>query len=288
MKAQRPLLTGRISYAAVLSCLRSGGLWLAALGILSLHLAPIALANTSITQGYNVKEPLPIGSIVSIEKNTTDTVFAASTSNIANLLGVVINPESSLITLSNGQRSQVQVATSGTVPVLISDMNGKIARGDHITASPIPGVGMKATASVMVLGIVQGDAGNGTVQSYKDKQGKEHKVTLGQVPVLLNVAYYFKEPEKTIIPSAIQNVANALAGKAVSSTPILISAAIFLVTIIVVVSIIYSMIRSSIISVGRNPMSQSAIYRNLLHMSTLVLLILGGGFAAIYLVLTRL
>jgi hypothetical protein len=103
----------------------------------------------------------------------------------------------------------------------------------------------------------------------------------------IGVAYFFKEPEKTLIPSAIQNVANALAGRQVSALPILLGAGIFLVTIIVVVSIIYSMIKSSIISIGRNPMSQSAVYRDLIQMSALVLGILSVGMISIYLVLTR-
>lgn len=228
-----------------------------------------------------------MGSIVSLQKNTSDTVVAATTSNSDNIFGVVINPESSLLSLSNG-KSQVQIATSGTVQVLVSDINGKIAQGDHITASPISGVGMKATGNVRVIGVSQSELAGGTKQTYKDKAGKEQSVSLGEVPVLVNVAYYFKEPEKTLVPTALQSVANALAGKSVGTLPIIISAAIFLVMLIVVSSLIYSMIRSSIISIGRNPMSQSAVYRNLIQLSSLVLVILAAGFSSIYMVLTRL
>lgn len=245
-------------------------------------------AVTPITQGYIAAEKVAMGSIVSLQKNSSDSIVASNSSNVDNILGIVVNDDLSLITLSNGNENQVQVATSGTVPVLVSDINGKIERGDHITASPINGVGMKATGNVRVVGIAQGDPANPAKHTFKAQNGQEKTVMLGEVPVLVNVAYYFKEPEKTIIPTALQNVANALAGKTVSTTPILISAAIFIVTLIVVTSIIYSMIRSSIISVGRNPMSQSAIYRGLIQLSALVLAILGVAFASIYLVLTRL
>ncbi len=248
----------------------------------------IAGAVTTISQGYTTDAPLSVGTIVSLKKNTSDQVEASTTANNSNTLGVVVNPDNSLLSVSNG-KSQVQVATTGTLQVLVSDINGQIKRGDHITASPITGVGMKATGNVLVLGIAQGDLdGNGGKETYKDKSGKEHTAYIGTVPVLVNVAYYFKEPEKTVIPGAIQNVANAIAGKNVSTMPILVSGGIFVITIIVVVSIVYSMIRSSIISVGRNPMSQSAIYRNLIQLSSLVLLILAVGFSAIYMVLTRL
>jgi hypothetical protein len=90
------------------------------------------------------------------------------------------------------------------------------------------------------------------------------------------------------VPSALQNIANSLAGKEVSTMPILIGVAIFTVMIVMVVSIIYSLIKSSIISVGRNPLSQSAVYRGVIQISALVLAILGVGVVSIYLVLTRL
>lgn len=249
-----------------------------------------ANAITTISQGFATKDKVSIGAIVSLQKGASDQVNAATTSNVGTLFGVVVNDGNSLLTLSNGEASQVQVASSGIVQVLVSDINGKVAHGDQITASPISGVGMKATDNIKVVGIAQGDMSDSHSRktTYKDKDGKEQPVLLGEVPVLLNVSYFFKQPEKTIIPSTIQNVANALAGKAVKPLPIIISAAIFLVTLIVVVSIIYSMIRSSIISVGRNPMSQSAIYRNLIQMSALVVAILAVSVTTIYMILTRL
>ena len=248
----------------------------------------IALAATTISQGYSTSEDLSLGSIVSLEQNSSDRVTAAVTRNADSILGVVINSDSSLLALTNDTKEQVQVATSGTVPVLVSDINGDIHQGDHITASPLKGVGMKATANVRIVGIAQGGMKNATKQTYKDKAGKEHTVTLGEVPVIVNVAYFFKEPEKTVVPTALQNVANALAGKTVSTLPIVLSAAVFLIMLIIVSSIIYSMIKSSIISIGRNPMSQAAVYRDLIQLSSLVIAILAVGLIAIYFILTRL
>ncbi len=244
----------------------------------------------SVSQSYTTETPLTVGSIVSLKKDTTDQVIASLSSNADNLLGVAITNDGSLLTLSNPKDKQVQIATSGTVPVIVSDINGVIKHDDHITASPIAGVGMKATANVRIIGIAQGDmkVTNEGKTDYTDKDGKKYSVQLGQVPTLVNVSYFFKEPDKSVIPPTIQNVANSLAGRQVSTVPILISGAIFLVTIIVVMSIIYSMIKSSIISIGRNPMSQSAVYRDLIQMSALVLAILSVALIAIYLVLTKL
>lgn len=279
---------GTVKLPASLQSLRDVRIWLVAAVLISFALPLTAKALTSISQGYSASEKVSLGSIVSLKKNSSDQVDAATISNVDNLLGVTISDSSSLLSVTNGNSNQIQVATGGTVQVLVSDINGSIERGDHITASPIAGVGMKATGNVRVIGVAQGDFTNGTKQSYKDKDGREKSVKLGQVPVLVNVAYYFKEPDKTIVPASLQSLANALAGKNVSTLPIIISAGIFLVTLIVVSSIIYSMIRSSIISVGRNPMSQSAIYRDLIQLSALVLGILAVALIAIYLVLTRL
>lgn len=269
--------------------LRRSALFGSLLAVVGLILIPLtATALTSLSQSYKADKSIPLGSIVSLVDNTTDQVEASSSKNADNMFGIVIGADDSLLSLSSGTDDQIQVVTSGTVPVLVSDINGPIKQGDHITASPLAGIGMNATSNVRVVGIAQGDLVDSRPHTYKDSSGQKHTVNLGEVPVLVNVAYFFKQPDKTIIPSAIQNIANALAGKKVDTLPILISAAIFIVTIAIVVSITYSMIRSSIISVGRNPLSQSAIYRNLLQLSSLAILILGLGFGSIYLILTRL
>lgn len=257
-------------------------------GALAVLFAPASFAVTSLSESYANKDDVSIGSLVSLQDDQTDIVMAADNTNVDSLLGVVIASGSSLLTLSNGKSDQVQVATTGTLPVLVSDINGTVERGDHVTASPVKGVGMKATANVRIVGIAQGKMTNVKTQTYKDSSGEQKTMKLGEVPVLVNVAYYFKEPDKTIVPAAIQNVANSLAGKDVGTVPILISAAIFLIMLIIVSSLIYSMIKASIISVGRNPLSQSAIYRDLIQLSGLVLVILGVGLVSIYLILTKL
>ena len=257
--------------------------------VVAMYVVQPSSAFISVSQSYTADDALPLGSLVSLKKDTADHVIPSLTSNAENLFGVVITEDGSLLTLKNPQGKQVQIATSGTVPVIVSDVNGVIKQNDHITASPIAGVGMKATANVRIIGIAQGDmkVTSEGKQEYTDKDGHKQTVQLGQVPTLVNVSYFFKEPEKSVIPTAIQNVANSLAGRQVSTVPIIISGAIFLVTIIVVMSLIYSMIKSSIISIGRNPMSQAAVYRGIIQLSALVLAILSGGIISIYFVLTK-
>lgn len=267
------------------------GVWLGLISALYLALLPdVSLALTSVSEGYNADTKLPLAAIVSLKKGSVKDIELTTNENIDNMLGVVIPPENALLSLTNGSETQTQVATGGEVQVLVSDANGKVHRGDHITASAIAGVGMRTTTNARVIGIAQGDMADSDdlKQTYKDKDGKEQTVKISTVSVQVSISYYFKEPDKTLVPSALQNVANSFAGKEVSTMPILISVAIFTVMILVVVSIVYSMIKSSIISVGRNPMSQSAVYRGLIQISALVLAILGVGIIAIYMVLTKL
>ena len=246
-------------------------------------------AITLVSQTFATDKPVPVGSIVSLQKGYTDRVTAATTTNTKDIFGVVINADSSQLAITSGLASQVSIAESGLEQVLISDINGNIVVGDSITSSPISGVGMKATDNSKVIGVAQDSFPNSTAnkESYKDQKGQTQSVKVGQIPVLVNVAYFYKQPDKTIIPQALQNLANSLAGRKVNTLPIIISLAIFLVTLVVVVSMVYSLIRSSIISVGRNPMSQAAVYRNVIQLSGLVILILGVAVGSIYMVLTK-
>lgn len=249
----------------------------------------IAHAATLISQGYMASSVLPAGTIVSLKKDTIDFVESTTASTTNNILGVVINSDASQVSVASDKANQVQVATNGLESVLVSNINGDVVVGDAITGSPIDGVGMKATGNSKVVGIAQDTLPNNrsSKQTYKDKSGQQHDVVIGTVPVLVNVAYYYKQPDKTLFPSSVQNIANALAGKPVSALPIIISIGIFLVTLVLVVSIIYSLIKSSIISVGRNPMAQAAVYRNVIQLSLLILVILGVAIASIYMVLRR-
>jgi hypothetical protein len=254
-------------------------------------LAPAGVyAATLVSQTFAADSPLTAGTIVSLKSGTTDHVTSATVKNAGDIFGVVVNPDSSQLSISSGGADQVNVSQSGVESVLVSDINGSIESGDSITASPLSGVGMKATDNVKIVGIAQDKFPNSSSkkETYTDSKNQKQTVNIGQIPILVSVSYFYKQPDKTLVPQAIQNIANSLAGKKVNTLPILLSIAVFLITLIIVVSIIYSMIRSSIISVGRNPMSQAAVYRNVLQISALVVAILAVSIGAIYMILTKL
>jgi hypothetical protein len=264
--------------------------WLPALGLMGLlFITSSAHATTLLSQSYVTKSTLPVGAIVSLQKGSSDKVESAKIANSNYIFGVVIDDGSSELSLSNDQKNQVHVATTGVEQVLVSDINGGIEVGDSVTASPIEGIGMKATSNTKIIGVAQDKFPNSTAgkQSFKDQNGKQESARIGNVPVLINVAYFYKTPDKTVIPQAVQSVANALAGKKVNALPILISIGVFIIMLIVVVSIIFTLIHSSIISVGRNPMAQAAVYRNVIQLSALIIVIIGVSLGVIYMVLTK-
>ena len=290
-KTPRFLMGSRRGFGPRFMLLKRLGFLSTLLTLIGIILAPaIVGATTLISQGYTADTALAPGSIVSLKKDSISDVSSATISNAGSILGVVITDGNSQLSVSSNGKNQVQVVTNGIERVLVSDINGKINAGDEVTASPISGVGMKVSTTTKVVGVAQDSFPNSTStdQTYKDKSGQTHKAKIGQVPVLVNVAYFYKQPDKTIVPATLQNLANTLAGKTVNTLPIIISVAIFIITLIVVVSIVYSLIHSSIISVGRNPMAQSAVYRNVIQLSLLVVIILAVSVVAIYMVLRKL
>ncbi len=254
--------------------------------LLSALTVSMTTAVAPISQSYLTSKPIPVGSLVSMMDGATDQVEGAASSNAKNLIGVTVN-EGAPITITTGALDQTLVATNGVVPALVSDINGVIENGDQITASPIVGVGMKATSNAKIVGVAQSTMTGSGKQTIKDERGEDQEVNIGQISLLVSVGYHYQQPDKTLIPPAFQNIANSVAGKKVDPLPILISLAIFIITMVVVVSIIYSIIRNSIISIGRNPMAQSAVYRSIIQLSAIVFALIGGGVLAIYFVLTK-
>lgn len=247
-----------------------------------------AQGNSSISQGFQTKDAnISSAALVGIEKDNSNTIELSTTSNKDRLVGVV--GDKPLIELSGGA-SGVQVVTSGLTLALVSDINGKVVNGDKITASPIEGIGMKATESTMVVGTAQGDLSSVETETREitTKNGTKQKVKIGLLPVQVSVAYY-TVPEgagSSFVPSFLQELANSVSGRNVSPVRVLVAALILLLLFISVTVLLYSAVRSSIISIGRNPLSESAVRKSLLEVGLTVAAVLVFATLVIYLVLT--
>src|SRR5262245_61566502 len=72
-----------------------------ALLLLSTAIAPVAVraASTLISQGFLADNNITVGSIVSLKKDSTDTVEATTTQTSNNIMGVVINTGNSQVSV---------------------------------------------------------------------------------------------------------------------------------------------------------------------------------------------
>jgi hypothetical protein len=254
----------------------------------SLALASPNALSAAIAQGYSTDEPQIPGSLVSLVSGQAGKVQAANSERVDGLLGVVVASNDATLDI-NANRGNQQVATSGSTQALVSNIGGSIKTGDHITASPIDGVGMKATAAAKVVGVAQADfdggAGSKLVQ-VKTKSGQTQSFSVGSIALDLQPAYYSPQiSQQTVVPSVIQNVANSLAGREVSVLRVLISSLVMLVSVLAVGVMLFAGVRSSIISIGRNPLAQVDIYRGLLQVLVTSLAIMGIASAGSYLIL---
>lgn len=244
-------------------------------------------AASSISQSFRTEDSgIVSGALVSLKSGDANTVELATPENIDRILGVV--GQNSLIELS-GEDSSVNVVTTGGAFVLVSDINGQIKTGDKISVSPIAGVGMKASAGTVIIGTAQADFSGLETESrtIQDKNGEDQRVRIAALPIQVDKGFYqAPQSEASYVPSALQDLANSIAGRTVSPIRVLMAASLAIFVFVAIVVLLYSSIRSSIISIGRNPLSENAVHKSLLQVGLTVFGVLAFTMLAVYFILT--
>lgn len=245
--------------------------------------------SSAISQAFSTGgQDLSNGTLVSLEQQDQTAVEIAAPANVGRLVGVVSTQPLLAVSGNGSSQSQTQVVVSGTTSALVSDINGSIKAGDKITVSPISGVGMKATASGQIIGTAQSDfaAASAQTRTIQDTSGHSHVVHVGPLPVQVNVTYFTVPPPKSsILPSFLQNIADSIAGHDVSALRLFISGTVLLLGLVSIGVLMSSAVRSSIISIGRNPLSKSAVQKSLFTVGSTAFVILLLVLVAIYLIL---
>lgn len=257
--------------------------------------APVFAATTyggGSVQGYASDSPLDIGTIVILSGKDSNRVAIATQEEKQNMFGVVVDPNSQPVTISNGLQNETFVAVSGTYNVLVSNQAGSIAAGDYVALSSINGVAMKAgTEKTTVFGRASSSFdGKGVTlgtATLKDVDGKSSKtVTLGSIPVTIDIRSNPNDiSTKVKVPDFLERIGQAIAEKDVSPIRIYLSLGITAISLIAAIAVLYSGVRNSVISIGRNPMSKKSIFRALVEVIITSLLILIIGLFAVYLLL---
>ncbi len=243
-------------------------------------------------KGYGADAPIQTGAIVLLTGAKADKVKIATQADVQNMFGVVVDRNQLPLAVTNESvQNETFVAVSGTYNVLVSTQNGTIHSGDYITLSSVDGVAMKAgTDEITVFGRVNRDFDGksdslGTTE-LKDSAGGTKKVTLGAVPVTIDIkSNPNHKSTKANVPEFLERVGQAIAEKEVSPIRIYLSVAIVVVSLIAAIAVIYAGVRSGVISIGRNPMSKKSIFRALMQVILTSLLILIIGLFAVYLLL---
>ena len=243
-------------------------------------------------QGYVTDTPIDNGTIVRLDKANSKKVVVAEQAELQNMFGVTVDRSQLLISSSSGEGNEAFVAVSGTYNVLVSTEGGTIASGDYVTLSAINGIAMKAgTEEKTVFGRAVGPFDGKSLTlgktTLKDTTGQTTKtVMLGTIPVTIEIQ---RNPNskstKVEVPEFLERIGQAIAEKTVSPIRIYLSMGITAVSIIAAIAILYSGVRSSMISIGRNPMSKKSIFRALLEIILTSILILIIGLFAVYLLL---
>lgn len=254
--------------------------------VVAISLAGSSLAQT-VLQGYSSDETLQRGMLVSSKEGDGSKVAALTDKNVEKMKGVVAQQGDSPVTISS-EGNKIFVATTGIYEVLVTNENGTIKKGDYLSISSLAGIAMKASETQgYVIGRATSDfnGGGDGLGTSTTKDGR--KVNFGRILVDIAVSRnpYAKNPEKDKVPDALQKLSRAIADKPVSSVRIYLGLFVFLVTSIICGVMLYSGTRSSLISIGRNPLSKATIYRGMVQVVLLSLIVFLVGLFGVYLLL---
>lgn len=244
-------------------------------------------------QGYAANQTIADGTIVQLTGDDSNRVKVSTQAELQNMFGVTVDERQVPIRMSQGELdNEVYVAVSGTYNVRVSTQAGPIQSGDYVTLSSISGIAMKAgTEEPTVFGRAVGSFDGKGVSlgstELRDEAGNViNTVKLGSVPVTIDIKSNPNEKStKTMVPEALERIGQAIAEKEVSPIRIYLSMAITTISLITALIVLYSGVRSSVISIGRNPMSKKSIFRALLEIILTSVLILIIGLFAVYLLL---
>lgn len=250
--------------------------------------------STTVTQSYSASPSVLPSMIVALQTKDKTLVTPLGSSDMNNMLGVVIPSSNATIVLApqNPTVQQVLVAATGHYNVLVSNQNGSIDPGDYLTISSIPGIAMKAdTNHPLIIGQAVGsfNGSNSISQvSLKNSQNNSQHVALGRVIANVQLApnpLYLKNSNSVLVflTRAEYNVTN----KPVSALRTYLVGMVFLATVLITIVVLYAGVRTRMIAIGRNPLARSAIGRGLIKTILAALFVFATGTTTVYFLLNK-
>ena len=179
---------------------------------------------------------------------------------------------------TNKQNNKVKnypVISSGTAKILVSTINGPIAKGDGITSSSIPGVGMKATKSGFIVGTSQ--------ENFTSANPKEIK------PIQIAFIMRHSAPRATLQRNLF-DIAN-LSAMAWTEEPLtvfryLLAALVLLISIFLGFFVFGRIAGRGVEALGRNPLAARVIQLGIALNVFITIAIIAAGILVAILILT--
>lgn len=237
------------------------------ISISALYLAPgVKSADIGIAETIQISESAPPGSIISFfDKNY---ILSRNTYS-PDIIGIAVEAPAVAIEIENENENKASVSLfkSGQAEVKISTINGPIKKGDLITSSRIPGVGMRATKPGYILGVARED--------YTE----EDPTKIGKIPANINIRFadYKETPEKANEFSVLAQLNNQ------KELIKYLAAAIIAILAFGFGFMTYGKLTSTAIeAIGRNPLAKRSVLASVVLDSTMTIFIIGIGISIAY------
>jgi hypothetical protein len=251
--------------------------------------APRVVAQ-AISQGYRTSGAVQPGMLVVPTEGDGGSVSAAAQTRAADIIGVAVTNVDAPATIA-GDDAQIYVSTTGTSKLLVSDENGSIAVGDYVSVSSVAGVAMKTDSKQAMVAAVarEGFSGSSPIStaSVSLQDGTTKTVKVGRIQADIQIRQNPKEQQQGTenIPGFLQSAGKALAGKDVSARRIYIALALLLASSTISGLVVYGAIKSSLVSLGRNPLGRATIFRSMIQVLVVGFFIFIVGLVGVYLIL---
>ncbi len=221
-----------------------------------------------IARNLQVSDPeAKVGDIVS---QTKEGLFRSSIPYDENMVGVV--GESPVMVFGRSTPTTLPIVSFGETLTRVSNINGKIKKGDFITCSDRPGVGQKATQSGFVIGraLENLNEDEGLIIVFVDPQ---HKTFPSEKPTLRELFWQIAEgltrPED--LPKVLRYI-----------FALLIGGGSFFFGFLTMVKTL----REGVIAIGRNPLAKGSVRTAMiLNLIGILILTLAGLGLALFVIM---
>jgi uncharacterized protein (UPF0333 family) len=238
----------------------------------------------AIARGYTSNDDdLTAGMVAATSESGSSGVERANQNNTERIVGIVTTLEESSVTLASGN-SKVFVESEGEISAYVSDIAGKVKRGDLLSLSSFKGILMKATnGEGAVIGTAAEDSGSNNTNdpihyTYLDS-GKSKTTEVVKIKINLNKQLLGSQ---TADQSPLSKIGESVTGKQLSDIRVLAALTIFVLVMIAEGGIIYGAVTSAITALGRNPMARKIIRREMTRVIIVAIGVLSLGLGAVY------